>query len=122
MTAAKGQTANTGTNERDTIVGPEIYFENTVHDFDTLKKGSGARCEFTFTNTGNEALVLDKVKTSCECTVPKWPKKPILPGKSGVIKIIYSTRNIGYFYRTIAVISNAKTNPVELQIKGTVIK
>jgi Rps23 Pro-64 3,4-dihydroxylase Tpa1-like proline 4-hydroxylase len=120
ITVAKGQ--STDTKAKDTIPGPEIYFDNMAHDFDTIIKGSGARCEFTFKNTGNEPLILEKVKTSCECTASKWSKKPILPGKTGVIKVIYSTRSVGYFYRTIAVISNAKTNPVELYIQGTVIK
>lgn len=120
ITVAKGQ--STDTKAKDTVSGPEIHFEIMVYDFDTIQKGSGACCEFTFTNTGNEPLILEKVKTSCECTVSKWPKKPIMSGKSGVIKVIYSTRTVGYFYRTIAVMSNAKTNPVEIQIKGTVFK
>lgn len=122
ITVAKGQSTDTKSKAKDTITGPEIHFEIMVYDFDTIQKGSGARCEFTFTNTGNEPLILEKVKTSCECTVPKWPKKSIMPGESGVIKVIYSTRTVGYFYKTIAVMSNAKTNPVELQIKGTVVK
>ena len=122
ITVAKGQSTDTKQMAQDSITGPEIHFEIMVYDFDTIQKGSSARCEFTFTNTGNEPLILEKVKTSCECTIAKWSKKPIMPGKSGVLKIIYSTRTIGYFFRTIAVISNAKTNPVELLIKGTVIK
>jgi hypothetical protein len=106
---------------KDSVSGPEIFFKNTEHNFDTITKGPDASWEFTFTNTGNEPLKLEKIRTSCQCTVSKWSKKKILPGKSDVIKVIYSTRNVGYFHRTITIMSNAKTNPIELHITGTVL-
>ena len=34
---------------------------------------------FTFTNTGDNPLILDKCKGSCGCTVPQCPKEPIAP-------------------------------------------
>ena len=72
-------------------------------------------------NKGNEALKLEQIRTSCVCTVSKWSKKKIMPGKTGVIKVKFSAKYIGNFYKTIAIISNSKTNPDELQITGTVV-
>lgn len=100
---------------------PEISFEKTVHDYGTIVKGSDGTCEFTFTNTGKEPLILSKPLSSCGCTVPTWPKEPILPGKSDVIKVTYNTANIGPINKTVTVYSNALTNKVMLAIKGKVV-
>ena len=122
ITITKGQTTNIRSNANDTLNEPEIYFENTIHDYGTIKKNSNGSCKFIFKNTGNEPLVITNVKSSCGCTVPKWSKEAILPDKSGVIKIVYDTKRLGIISKTITVMSNAKTNPVELLIKGTVIE
>ena len=100
---------------------PEISFEKTVHDYGTIVKGSNGTCEFTFTNTGKEPLILSKPISSCGCTVPTWPREPILPRKSDVIKVTYNTNNIGTINKTVTVYSNAQTNRLLLSIKGKVV-
>ncbi len=97
-----------------------ILFTKTSHDYGTIKKGSDGNCVFTFKNTGNKPLILKKVKASCGCTTPSWPRKPVAPGESGEIKVHYDTNRIGYFQKTITITSNAKI--VILTIKGTVKK
>jgi len=100
---------------------PEISFDKTVHDYGTVVQGADATCEFKFTNTGKEPLILQKPVSSCGCTVPTWPQEPVLPGKSDVIKVTYSTHNVGPINKTVTVNSNAKTARVVLSIKGNVI-
>jgi len=100
---------------------PEITFEKIVHDYGTITQGSDGQCEFKFTNTGKEPLILSKPQSSCGCTVPTWPQEPILPGKSDVIKVTYATHNIGPINKTITVNSNAKNGRIVLSIKGNVI-
>ena len=97
-----------------------ISFTKTTHDFGTIKQDGDGTCSFTFKNTGHKPLVLLNVRTSCGCTTPYWPRKPIMPGKTGTINIEYDTHRIGNFQKTITVYSNAKL--VVLKIKGTVIK
>lgn len=99
---------------------PEIVFEKTVHDYGTIVQGGDGTCEFKFTNTGKEPLILSRPTSSCGCTVPTWPQEPILPGKTDVIKVTYNTNNVGTINKTVTVNSNAKTARVVLQIKGTV--
>jgi hypothetical protein len=102
--------------------GPEIEFEKLVHDYGEVQYNGNGECEFRFTNTGNEPLILQKPKSSCGCTVPTWPKEPILPGESDVIKVTYKTTKVGTINKSITVTSNAKTNAtVVLRIKGTVL-
>jgi hypothetical protein len=99
---------------------PEISFDKVVHDYGTIMQGADGACEFKFTNTGKEPLILSKPQSSCGCTVPTWPQEPILPGKSDVIKVTYNTQNIGPINKTVTVSSNAKTSRIVLSIKGTV--
>lgn len=104
--------------------GPEIEFEKTTHQFGEIPfKGNGVY-EFVFKNTGNEPLILSQPKSSCGCTVPEWPKKPILPGETDVIKVTYKyTDRPGSFSKYVTIFSNAKVNNVvKLYIKGKVLE
>ena len=100
---------------------PMIKFEKTTYDFGTIKKGADGTYEFKFTNTGKTPLTISDAVASCNCTVPSKPTKPIMPGKTGVIKVKYDTKKIGVFNKDITVTSNAKTSTVVLTIKGNVL-
>lgn len=101
---------------------PVIAFEKTVHDYGTVPFNGDGKCEFKFTNTGKEPLILTNVKSSCGCTVPQWPRQPILPGQTDVIKVEYKTNRVGKINKTITVMSNAKTPNVVLRIEGQVLQ
>jgi len=115
-----GQENNSQSNVKENPNAPEIYFEKTSHDYGNIKNGSEGSSVFVFKNTGKKPLVLTDVKASCGCTTPTWPREPITQGKSAVIKVVYDTKRIGSFNKTITVTSNAKTSPVVLTIKGVV--
>ena len=113
--AAKAQDAKTQS-------GPEIEFEKVVHDYGDVPYNGDGQCEFRFTNTGTEPLLVLKPKSSCGCTVSTWPQDPILPGKSEVIKVTYRTNRVGNFDKKVTVTTNAVQNPtVVLRIKGRVL-
>ena len=105
---------------KDNPNAPGIVFENELHDYGTIKNGSDGSCEFKFKNTGKEPLVISNARGSCGCTVPTWPKEPIMKGQTGVIKVHYDTKRVGAFTKTVTIESNAKTNPKVLTIKGLV--
>jgi len=102
-------------NPQDSIV-----FEKTTHDYGTIVQGADGNSEFKFTNKGKSPIILSNVHASCGCTVPEWPKEPILPGKTSSIKVTYNTANLGSFGKTISVSSNAVNSTVVLTIKGNV--
>jgi hypothetical protein len=115
------QTTTTAPTQNDN--GPVITFEKLVHDYGTVTKGADGNCEFKFTNTGKEPLILSNVQTSCGCTVPSWPKDPILPGKTASIKVNYTKMNIvSTISKQITVYSNATNGTIVLSIKGTVVE
>jgi hypothetical protein len=99
---------------------PIINFDKTVHDYGTMQQHADGNCEFKFTNDGKEPLILSNVRSSCGCTVPTWPRQPILPGQSEVIKVKYDTKRIGMINKSIHVYSNAKVSPLTLKIKGKI--
>ena len=103
--------------------GPEIEFEKVVHDYGDVPYNGNGECEFRFTNTGTEPLLVQKPKSSCGCTIPSWPNEPILRGESDVIKVTYRTNRAGNINKTVTVTSNAvKNSTVVLRIKGRVLE
>lgn len=106
--------------------GPKIEFaakDNTI-DYGTVSKetDNGLR-SFEFKNTGNAPLIISNVQSTCGCTVPSYPKEPILPGKTGKIDVKYNM-GPGAIRKTITVESNAvnyEGGKVPLKIKGEVI-
>lgn len=101
---------------------PQIKFSETVHDFGTIKEDGGvAETYFEFTNIGNQALILNNVKTSCGCTTPEWNNQPIAPGQKGKIKVSYDPKNHpGVFSKNVEVIANTQPSTTKLLIKGKV--
>jgi hypothetical protein len=102
----------------------EFKFEEITHDFGNILEGPEATYEFKFTNVGSEPLIIQSCSASCGCTTPNWSKDPIMPGKTGTIKVRFASKGrIGSFNKTIYIQSNAKSDKerYELYIKGVVI-
>ena len=99
----------------------KFKFEKEVHDFGIVQEGELATYEFQFTNVGDEPIIMTGVHASCGCTTPIWTKDPVLPGKTGVIKVQYNSKGrIGVFNKSITINSNAEPNTKVLYIKGIV--
>lgn len=106
----------------EVLNGPQIQFEKESHDYGTIENGANGDCVFTFRNTGNAPLILETVKGSCSCTVPSWPTEPVLPGKTGEIKVHYNTNNAGSINKSVTITSNAVNETVKVvRIKGMVL-
>lgn len=112
--------------QEETIVSdeakPVIEFKELAIDYGTIEQESDPYRFFKFTNTGDAPLIIKNAKGSCGCTVPEWPKKPILPGESNEIKVRYDTKRVGNFRKTVRLTTNASDEPVTLTIKGEVLK
>ncbi|TNE68072.1 MAG: DUF1573 domain-containing protein, partial [Bacteroidetes bacterium] len=89
-----------------TTDGPVMTFETTTIDYGTIDKGSEPLRKFSFTNTGNEPLIIKTAKGSCGCTVPTYPKEPIMPGETNVIEVRYDTKRVGAFTKTVTLTTN----------------
>lgn len=103
-------------------IGAAIDFESDIIDYGQIIENENGERIFLFTNTGKAPLIISKVKTSCGCTVPTYPKTAILPGDTGEIAVSYDTKRVGPFTKTITVFSNADQPTKSLKIKGEVLK
>ncbi len=103
----------------DPASGPMMEFETKVIDYGEIDKGSDPLRKFMFTNIGSEPLVIKSAKGSCGCTVPDYPKDPIMPGQTGSIDVRYDTKRIGQFTKTVTLTTNIEEKIV-LTIKGKV--
>lgn len=99
----------------------KMEFKSETIDYGEIKKGSDGIRIFEFKNIGDAPLVIEDVKSSCGCTVPKKPEEPILPGKTGQIEVKYDTKRVGPIRKTVTVYSNADESVKSLKIKGTVV-
>lgn len=99
-----------------------LSFDSEEIDYGNIVQHDNGERIFSFTNTGNAPVVISNVKTSCGCTVPTYPKTPILPGETGEIKVKYDTNRVGAFTKTITVMSNTAEPTKMLKIKGTISK
>lgn len=102
--------------------GPAMQFVETTVDYGTIEQGSDPYRFFNFTNNGTGPLVITNAKGSCGCTVPTYPKEPILPGNSGEIKVRYDTNRVGPFTKRVTLTTNVGEEPIVLTIKGKVEK
>ena len=98
-----------------------IDFESKVVDYGILEHNGDGEREFVFTNNGTEPLIIKNAKGSCGCTVPTWPREPIMPGETSKIGVKYATNRVGKFTKTITLTTNASKKPVILTIKGEVL-
>lgn len=99
----------------------EFKFKEEEFDFGTINQGESATHEFEFTNTGTEPIIITTAQGSCGCTVPIWPKEPIVKGQKSTIKVTFnSAGKMGMQDKMVTINSNAKQNPIVIHMKGTV--
>ncbi|CAI8329536.1 MAG: Uncharacterised protein [Polaribacter sejongensis] len=104
------------------LYSQEFKFEQETIDYGKIEKASEGARVFVFTNVGNQPLIIETIKSSCGCTVPKKPEAPIMPGEKGEIKVSYDTKRVGGFSKSITISSNAKIPKKIIKIKGFVNK
>lgn len=99
----------------------KIQFEGTEHDFGWILQDSRNTYVFKFKNTGDIPLIIESATGSCGCTVPDYPKHPILPGEESAIEVVYSPgKQEGHQLKMVTVIANTKPAQTVLRIHAEV--
>jgi len=99
----------------------EIKFDNLTHNFGTFsEKNPVVTYTFTYTNVGEQPLVINQAVASCGCTVPEYTKTPIKAGEKGQIKVTYNGTGKfpGHFKKSITVRTNGAVEMTRLYIEG----
>ena len=89
---------------------PKVEWDKSNHDFGTIQEQDGdVTVEFKFTNTGDKPLMILRCQASCGCTTPEYTRKPLKPGESGAIKVIYHAKGRpGTFTKSVVVYDNSE--------------
>jgi hypothetical protein len=99
-----------------------IYFPRDSYNFGQITEGEVVSYTFSFTNSGDETLVIHSAKGSCGCTVPKYSKKPIQPGESGLIEVSFDSRDrVGPNTKGVFIESNTDPTLTILKISAEVM-
>ncbi len=85
--------------------------DSTFRDLKKIKRGDSAVMKYSFVNTGTKPLLISGVEPSCGCTVPEWPKEPVMPGKKGTIKAVFHTQVQPVATHMKQIFVNANTKP-----------
>ncbi|MFS4494529.1 DUF1573 domain-containing protein [Maribacter sp. 2308TA10-17] len=99
---------------------PIMTFEKAEHDFGTIEQGTPQETVFKFTNTGNGPLLITSATSSCGCTVPNPPRKPIAPGETSEMVVKFNGSGQNQVTKTITVKANTAKGSETLRIKAFV--
>ena len=108
----------------DVKPGPaQILFEDSVIDLGQQQAGARKlHRDVLFYNTGSEPLVIHDLQSSCHCTVVTTTREPVMPGKSGEIRLEFDLSGIsGRFQRTFTVYDNTAEGRHTVLIQGEAV-
>ena len=105
---------------KDVKKSPAFTWEQQTYDFAEIPQGKPVTTVFNYSNNGELPLVISNVQTSCGCTVTDYTKDPVLPGKTGYVKVTYNAANPGTFNKAVTITANTDAGSQVLFIKGKV--
>jgi hypothetical protein len=103
---------------------PRVHFSESKHEFEPVVEGVKVMHDFVIQNQGSAVLRIDKVKTSCGCTVASYPKE-IAAGGEGNIRVQFDSKGYGgkTVQKTVTVETNDPKQPlITLNISGRILQ
>ncbi len=95
----------------DSVTEPTttILWIDSVINLGKVKMGDTVDFAFRFKNSGNYALIINNVESSCSCTTIEMPNKIIAQNDSGNIKAVFETQKsiTGFVQKSLVITSNA---------------
>lgn len=98
-----------------------VQLIDSAFDFGTIAQGEKVEYNYRFKNTGTNPLIIFKAEATCGCTIPEKPEKPLMPGETGVIKVVFnSAGKKDHQSKDITVTANTTPEFPVLKLTGTV--
>jgi hypothetical protein len=113
------QSDNAEASEATPGTVPVMTFDQPEVTLPEMTEGDTVQHVYAFKNTGNADLQVFSASASCGCTVPSYPDKPIPPGGTGEIRVVFNSKNkAGSNTKTVTVYANTKpeTNTVSFKV------
>ncbi|WP_276500561.1 DUF1573 domain-containing protein [Terrimonas pollutisoli] len=98
-----------------------VKFTSEKHDFGKIKQGVPVTYFFEFKNISDKPVVVENASSSCGCTVPEKPEKPIAPGATGKIKVQYNASAVAPFNKDVHIKLAGIEQPKTVHITGEVV-
>lgn len=115
-------TVTVGCSQTEKESKGEMTFKGPLtHNYGQIAYGGDGVHNFIFKNTGKSTLIITNVVSSCGCTVPSYPRKPIEKGDTDTIQVMYNTKDVGTFAKSVVVHYTGEDSPVILRIQGEVL-
>ena len=104
--------------------GPDstgFTLDRTEHDFGQVSRGDTVTTVFKV-RAGDAPVVLLSASTDCGCTRAEFPKRPLRPGDTAQVKVVFAARDKGNFRKTVRLRLHAggREQATALVVKGTV--
>ncbi len=100
----------------------KITTDNETIDCGKVVYNQPATVNFELKNKGGSKLVIKDVRTSCGCTTVDYPRTPVEGGESFTVSATYDARQLGHFFKQVAIYSNASDEPMYLTMTGVVVE
>jgi len=103
--------------------GPRLAVEPESFDFGEARQERTLTKEFRLVNIGDQELVIERLSTSCGCTVVESGATTLGPGGSTSLRVEMQTRKErGPVVRTVLVQTNDSERPrVRIELRATVV-
>jgi len=99
-----------------------IRFDEEEYHFGEIVEGELVTHVFTFTNTGDEPLIIEDARGSCGCTVPERPSDYIRPGETASITVQFNSQGKrGERVQKVTITSNTSPPQTFVYLKGYVV-
>lgn len=102
---------------------PIARWVSTSHNFGAFSEEDGPQTTtFELINDGDSPMVILSGRATCGCTTPIYPKSPIAPGDTAIIRVTYDPDSRpGRFSKAVYIETNTEPSRSRLDIKGVVI-
>ena len=104
--------------EEKTTVQTQVAVPETSFTFGDFPWQEAQTHSFEVKNVGHELLVIQDVTTSCGCITVDFPKEPVQPGGTAMVKVTYKADQQEYFNKTVTIYGNAEQFPLSLHVSG----
>jgi len=94
------------------LAAAKMVFDDAILDFGKVPDTEDIVGSFTFTNTGDKALIIGEIKPSCGCTTVELDKNRFEPGEGSTIDLVWKPKGFGTQSKTILVHSNSSEQPI----------
>ncbi len=106
-----------------TLSFAQIEWIDTVYNFGTFHEESGIQYgKIRFVNISSEPTSINRVKTTCGCTVADYPKDEIMPGDTAIINFSFNPEGrLGKFEKAIRISYGFNNETFNIKIRGRII-